>query len=262
MILYFAWISFGRYTLIYQIWKTKLPDATRLFSLDPRRSSVGRVVRSRCCSMPWTSVVTTPSMRPQMQGWDKDGQRWTKLKWIVLYHAIPNYASPYHAIPGWEAHIFLGEWNGHIPTWWVISPGRIWSGWTCKPRGPRSNAPGFRYCSISKTAKPLYNYIIFTLYIRTYIHIYIYSYNITDGYKWLIQKQETQRGGFYWHPLEELHVNEPWKTRRNRTSTPRRSRWPWQILGLHPDSVSFLRSFSWFCRSQTEVPLNILKLIQ
>jgi len=73
-------------TLIYQIWKTKLPDATRLFSLDPRRSSVGRVVRSRCCSMPWTSVVTTPSMRPQMQGWDKDGQRWTKLKWIVLYH--------------------------------------------------------------------------------------------------------------------------------------------------------------------------------
>ena len=117
---------------------------------------------------------------------------------------------------------------------------------------------------IAASQRPQSHYII-TLYLHyIYVHTYtyIYPYNITDGYKWLIQKQETQRDGFYWHPLEELHVNEPWKTRRNRTSTPRRSRWPWQILGLHPDSVSFLRSFSWFCRSQTEVPLNILKLIQ
>ena len=79
MILGLSWISFGRYTMIIhdlhcQIRKTQPPHATPLLT-ELRRSSVGRGGRGRCCSVRWTSAVTTPSMRPRMQGWDKDGQR-------------------------------------------------------------------------------------------------------------------------------------------------------------------------------------------
>ena len=43
--------------------------------------------------------------------------------------------------------------------------------------------------------------------------------------------------------LEELRVNEPWRTRRNRTSTPRRSRWPWQMLGEEKKQTHFCQEF-------------------
>ena len=143
---------------------------------------------------------------------DKDGQRWTKLKWIVpetmLYQTMPvhtmpyqvakrtsfwasgmndsgkkpcytklcqSIASPYHAIPGWEAHIFLGDLSAQVGSEMV---GRA------SQEGQDQTPPGVR--KIVASQRPQSHYIL-TLYLHyiylhyiyiiyTYITVYIYTY--------------------------------------------------------------------------------------